>query len=60
MSLKQQIGDLLDETHKLCKHIHTGDGLLVFADVELRIHDLRKTLEERTDYELDGISKREH
>ena len=50
MSLKQQIGDLLDETHKLCKHIHTGDGLLVFADVELRIHDLRKTLEEREDY----------
>jgi len=54
MSLKEQIGDLLEETHKLRDHIHTGDGSLIFADVELKIHKLRQTLEERKDYERDN------
>lgn len=50
MSPKDQIGDLLDELHKLKNYIQTGDGLLIYAEVQLRIYELRKTLEERKDY----------
>ena len=60
MSLKQQLGDLTEELHKLGKHLHTGDALLVYADVYLRLHELRKTLEKGKDYEHNGISKRQH
>ena len=52
MSPKQQIGDLLEDFHRLRSQVcFIGDGLLTYADVELRIHELRKTLEEREDYE---------
>lgn len=50
MILKQQIGDLLEELDELRKNQHTDDFLLIFADVELKLHELRKTLEERKDY----------
>lgn len=51
MILKQQIGDLLENFHKLRGQVRfIGDGLLTYADIELRIHELRKTLEERKDY----------
>jgi len=53
MSPKDQIGDILEELHKLKDYIQTSDGLLVYAEVQLRIYELRKTLEERKDYERD-------
>ncbi len=51
MSLKEQIGDLLEELDELRENQHGDDFLLIFADVELKLHELRKTLEERKDYE---------
>jgi len=54
MSLKKQIGNLLEDFHKLRSQVHfIGDGLLTYGDIELRIHELRKTLEERENYDKD-------
>ena len=50
-ALKQQIGDLLEEYHKLKPQQYDKKFLLTYATVELMIHELRKTLEEREDYE---------
>ena len=53
MSPKDQIGDILEELHKLKDYIQ-GDGRLIYAETELRIHELRQTLEEGKDYERDN------
>ncbi len=50
-TLKQQIGDILEELDELRENQHTDDFLLIFANVELKLHELRQTLEERKDYE---------
>ena len=50
-TLKQQIGDILEELDELRENQHGDDFLLIFADIELKLHELRRTLEERKDYD---------
>ena len=57
MTPKEQIGDLLEELHLLKKQQHEPEFLLTFANVELRIHRLRQTLEKGDDYESDRTGK---
>jgi len=49
-TLKEQIGDILEEYHKLRGLRYDPNFLLTYADVDIMIYELRKTLEERKDY----------
>ena len=51
MSIKEQIGDLLEEYHKLRAKQYEPDFLETYANIDLMINELRQTLEEREDYE---------
>ena len=50
-TLKEQIGDILEEYHKLMGLRYDPDFLLTYATVDLMIHELRKTLERKEDYD---------
>jgi len=55
MSPKKHIDNIFEYLYKLKGHAQfTSDGLLIYADIELEMHEIRKLLEEREDYERDN------